>query len=373
MNIPWPALVILLLAALGAGVAIAATLAPATPPGGNLPAGATSAADAAGAVARAGDMVLRDALARAEAAAAAAEARARAAEERVQLALRGSQDGLWEWQIGRSRMQLSPRWLGMLGHGPDEVPETRDGWLQCVHADDRAGLRQAMDGLLQPGGGDRLEREFRLLHRDGSVRHVLSRMLLLRDEQGRPERLLGLDTDVTRLKRVQAVLDAVAEGTAGTHGDRFFAAMAEHLARALEVDCAFITECADHQPTTRVRTLAWWSTGEGLRENFEYDLAGTPCEEVIQGARVCFHPERLAELFPREKGREAFVGLPIVGSDGSVLGHVALMHGARLGEEVLVERVYRIFLARAAVEIERARALARLALLGDRAAQPGAA
>lgn len=302
---------------------------------------------------------------RLEAARASAEARARAAEERYQHALRGALDGTWEWQVRQDRVQLSPRWSAMLGHGPDDVGPTREAWLQHVHPEDRARLAAALAGAAA-GGDGRIELDLRLLHRDGSVRHVLSRGVLLRGEDGAPERVIGLDTDITRVKRVQAVLDAVADGTAGAFGERFFAAMVEHLARALEVDCAFVTECTD-KPATRVRTLAHWSVQRGLRENFEYELAGTPCEEVVQGGRTCFHPERLAEMFPREADWEAYVGLPIVASDGRVLGHLALLDRSRLGDEVLVDRIYRIFLARAAAEIERMQALAKLARQGGEA------
>lgn len=302
---------------------------------------------------------------RAEQARSDAETRAQAAEERYQLALRGSLDGMWEWQVRQQRALLSPRWKGMLGFGIDSLGDAlgcrRDDWLARLHADDRAGFAAALERVVA-GDEARLEQELRLVHRDGSVRHVLSRALLLRDEDGRPERVIGLDTDVTRIKRVQAILDEVADGTTGTHGEAFFAAMVEHFARALDVDCAFVTECAD-QPPTRVRTLACWSAHEGLQPNFEYDLAGTPCQEVMNEGRACFHPERLAAKFPLEAKWESYVGLPIVASDGRVLGHLALLDKSRLGDDVLVERVYRIFLARAAAEIERLQALARLALL----------
>jgi PAS domain S-box-containing protein len=303
---------------------------------------------------------------RAEAARCDAEMRARSAEERYQLALRGSLDGMWEWQVRQQRAQLSPRWKGMLGFGADSLGDAlgsrRDEWFARLHADDRERFGAALERLVA-GTDTRLDCDLRLVHRDGSVRHVLSRALLLRDEEGQPERVIGLDTDVTRIKRVQAILDAVADGTAGAHGERFFAAMVEHFARALDVDYAFVTECAD-QPATRVRTLACWSAQQGLQANFEYELAGTPCEEVIGGTRTCFYPERLAEKFPREAAWEAYVGLPIVASDGRVLGHLALLDKAKLADEVLVERVYRIFLARAAAEIERLQALARLATAG---------
>jgi len=224
---------------------------------------------------------------------------------------------------------------------------------------DRAAFEEAARRHL--GGGDpRCEHEMRLLHKDGSVRHVLSRSVALRRENGEPYRLIGLDTDVTRLRRVQTILDAVAEGTAGAFGERFFAAMAQHFARALEVDCAFVAECID-QPPTRVRTLAYWAADRGLVDSFEFSLAGTPCDQVLNEARTCFHPQDLAQLFPRERGYEAYLGMPIIASDGRVLGHLALRHRKPLDDTVLVDLVYRIFLARAGAEIERLHALARLA------------
>src|SRR3982751_523228 len=183
-------------------------------------------------------------------------------------------------------------------------------WLERVHGDDRAGLEAALARHVA-GDDARFEHEMRLVHKDGSSRNVLSRGVAIRRESGAPYRLVGLDTDVTRLKRVQTVLDAVAEGTSGAYGDEFFRAMVRHFARALDVDRAFITECAD-DPVTRVRTLAVWSARAGHTENFEYALAGTPCAEVVGEGRACFHREGVSTLFPREPGYESFLGLPII-------------------------------------------------------------
>lgn len=301
-----------------------------------------------------------EALARSEARRAEAEADLRATEERYLLALRGSQDGMWEWNLESGAVQLSPRWKCMLGFEPHELGDDLATWRGRVHPDDRDAFERALNTHL---GDPRtpLDHEMRLLHKDGGVRHVLSRGVAIRRDGAAPGRMIGVDTDVTRLRRVQAVLDAVADGTAGTHGERFFAAMVQHFARALEVDTAFVAECVD-RPTTRVRTLAYWSSSDGLRENFEFALEGTPCKEVINEGRACFHREGLAERFPREAKYQAYLGMPIVASDGRVLGHLALFNRRPLGDEMLVDRVYRIFLARAAAEIERLQALARLSI-----------
>lgn len=299
----------------------------------------------------------RSAHERSEASRERAEAELRAAEQRYLLAVRGSQDGLWEWELASDAVQLSPRWKSMLGFETHEIADKLAAWRERIHPDDRAGFEHAVQRHLD-GATPHLDLELRLLHKDGGVRHVLVRGVAIRRESGAPYRVVGLDTDVTALRRVQAVLDAVADGTAGTSGQDFFTALAEHFARALEVDCAFVTECAD-APATRVRTLGYWSARSGARESFEFDLGGTPCEEVVQQGRTCFHREGVARMFPREAGFESYLGMPITGSDGSVLGHLAFFDTRPRSDDMLMDRVYRIFIARAAAEIERRHALAR--------------
>ena len=300
--------------------------------------------------------------ARSEAARADAETDLRATEERYLLALRGSQDGMWEWDLDSNTVHLSPRWKSMLGLDSHEITDDKAGWFARVHPDDRPALEQALAQHLQASAGSaaRFDHELRLVHKDGSIRSVLSRGVAIRRESGAPYRMVGMDTDITRVKRMQNMLDAIAEGTEGKFGEDFFQAMVRHFARALEVDRAFITECADH-PTTRLRTLAYWSASTDIRENIEFELAGTPCEAVIHEGRSCFHREGLERMFPREAGLESYLGMPITASDGRMLGHLAFFDTRPRGDEMLLDSIYRIFLARAAAEMEREQAVRRLA------------
>jgi PAS domain S-box-containing protein len=289
-----------------------------------------------------------------------AQATVRATEQRYELALRGSQDGLWEWDIAADRMRLSPRWKSMLGYAEHELADTRAQWRACVDAQDLPALEAALQRHLADAQC-RFEGELRLKHKDGSQRWVLTRGVALRHASGTPYRMVGLDTDVTRVKRVETILDAVARGTAGAFGEAFFMTLVRHFARALEVECAFITECAD-QPPTRVRTLAFWA-GEGFTDNIEYGLPGTPCEQVVGGGRLCFLRSDVQRLYPVEAGFEAYLGIPIVAQDGRVLGHLAFLDRAQRGDELLLDSVYRIFTARAALELELRHAQQRLRAL----------
>jgi len=284
-----------------------------------------------------------------------------ASEERYVLAVRGAQEGLWEYDLAARRMLLSPRWRHMVGLGDDIEALGFEDWRERLHPGDRDDAVASLEEHLA-SRTERFEHVHRLLHNDGRYRWVLSRGTALRRASGVAYRVVGLDTDITKLKRVEAIVDAIACGTAGQSGEPFFHALVQHFARALHIECAFITECLN-RPPTRVRTLAFWRDGS-FNENFEYDLAGTPCETVMCEGRTVFHPTGLAQLFPCEAGRESYLGLPIFARDGMVIGHLAFLDRAPMTADIVVESVYRIFTARAAVEIELSRALHRLKTLG---------
>jgi diguanylate cyclase (GGDEF)-like protein/PAS domain S-box-containing protein len=125
-------------------------------------------------------------------------------EERDALALHGSNDGLWDFDLDRKTTYFSPRWKAMLGYGDEEVEPLSD-WQQLVHPDDlervRAGLRDHLAGI-EP----LFESVHRLRHRDGVWLWVVSRAKARVDEQGRAHRIVGVDLDVTERKLFEDAL-----------------------------------------------------------------------------------------------------------------------------------------------------------------------
>ena len=279
-------------------------------------------------------------------------------EERFALAVRSANDGLWEWDPASGVMVLSPRWKAMLGYTDEALPNRREAWASLVHPDDlprvEAAIRHHLDDAQTT-----FDCEMRVRHKDGRYRWMLSRGAALRHASGTPYRMVGLDTDVTRIKRVEDIVAQIAEGTASTQGETFFRAMVQHFAGALEVTCAFITECVD-RPTTRVRTLAYWKA-QDFRDNIEFELAGTPCEAVVQRGTMSFIPCGVGQAFPRDAAYESYIGVPIFSSAGEVIGHLAFFDTRTMAQDVLVEPIFRIFCARAGAELERRSALEQLA------------
>ena len=156
-----------------------------------------------------------------------------------------------------------------------------------------------------------------------------------------------------------AVLRAVAAGTAGRSGADFFHSLIENLSLATRVPNAFIAEFAGQ--TTRVRTLAFWKDG-GFIANEEWDLAGTPCEQVVAG-RLLHVPANVWREFPDDPGSrdvESYLGVPLRDATGAVLSHLAIFDSKPMPADPGLEAIFSIFAARAAAELDRLRTQARL-------------
>ncbi len=282
------------------------------------------------------------------------EQRLKEAEERYAIAVRGASDGLWELSVRSGAMHLAPRWKAMLGYRDQEVPDSLDGWKSRLHPADREAVVLALTEHIE-SATEKFESEHRMVHRDGTVRWVLSRGLALRHGDGPAHRVVGIDTDITQFKRLEEVMMHVAEGTAGSTGGEFFRSLVQHFALSLNVRIAFVTECMD-APATRVRALACWKDG-GFVSGVEYDLEGTPCKEVFADGVTVLHPRDVEEKFPIERGKdfESYLGVPIVDAAGRVIGHLAFFDNKEMDVGLLPRSIYRIFAARAAAELTRVR------------------
>ncbi|MCZ7650890.1 MAG: EAL domain-containing protein [Thermoanaerobaculia bacterium] len=125
-----------------------------------------------------------------------AEEALRASEERYALAVEGAKDGIWDWDIPRSRIFFSGRWKELLGFGEHEIGDDPEEWFSRVHPADRERLQNRLDEHLE-GASPHFEDEHRLVHRDGSHRWVLARGLAVRDADGKPHRMAGSLSDIT--------------------------------------------------------------------------------------------------------------------------------------------------------------------------------
>lgn len=133
-------------------------------------------------------------------------------EERWKFALEGAGDGVWDWKVKTGEVIYSPRYREMLGYGVDDpYPNRIDSWLSRIHPDDVARVQTTVQGVLE-GQIPSLSLEFRMRCKDGRWKWMLSRgMVVGRDGEGHPLRLIGTHADVSDRKAVEEQMRLLAQ------------------------------------------------------------------------------------------------------------------------------------------------------------------
>lgn len=119
--------------------------------------------------------------------------------KRLDLALKATQDALWDWDLLTNSLYYSPRWFSMVGYEENELEVDPDLWRRLIHPEDLDRADQIVKEAL--AGKTTFEAKIRLLHKDGHYVPVLTRGFILRDDNNKPVRASGTNTDLTEQKR----------------------------------------------------------------------------------------------------------------------------------------------------------------------------
>lgn len=127
----------------------------------------------------------------------------RQSQGRFALAVTGANDGIWDWDFTQNSLFYSTRWKTMLGFSEQEVTNSPDEWFNRIHPEEVERVRGELEQHLA-GKSDQFYSEFRMRHKDGQYRWVLSRGVAVFDSAGKACRAAGSQTDISEHKNAEA-------------------------------------------------------------------------------------------------------------------------------------------------------------------------
>ncbi len=165
---------------------------------------------------------------------------------------------------------------------------------------------------------------------------------------------VSLGWELKRNREGQALQNLVQQ-TSGETGDAFFEALVVHLAKALEVRCAYVYEIVE-RGLSKTHPIKGWN-GSQIVSGEIFDLKDTPAEEILCGM-YSYYPERARTTFPhipslQEMNIEGFAAVPFYDTSGKLMGHLSIMSENPLTDSERVLSILRLFGARAGAELER--------------------
>ena len=127
--------------------------------------------------------------------------------EQFELAVKGANDGVWDWNINSNVLFLSPRWKEQLGYKDEEIQNTFESFEKLLHHDDKKRTVEYVNSYLK-GEFSIYNIEFRMRHKNGNYRWIQSKGEALRDENGVPYRMAGSHSDITERKLAEKKTEA---------------------------------------------------------------------------------------------------------------------------------------------------------------------
>jgi PAS domain S-box-containing protein len=128
------------------------------------------------------------------------------AEERWKFALEGAESGIWDWNAETNEVFFSPQWKKMLGYEIDEIQHRYEEWEKRIHPDDKDETLALLQDHLT-GKTTIYRSEHRLLCKNGEYKWILDQgKIMKRSKDGEPLRLIGMHSDITKLKEAKELL-----------------------------------------------------------------------------------------------------------------------------------------------------------------------
>ena len=250
--------------------------------------------------------------------------------ERLELALRGADLGLWDLHVASGNFVINPRERALLGFSlDDELPQGGE-WRNLIHPDDRALVDAAILPHLR-GEAAAYDCEHRMRHKDGHYVWLSSRaMIVERDSAKRPVRIVGTHLDITERKRVDAELERAVEQLRDVTDNMPALVSRWDMEQRFRFANRAYRDWLDIEPASLLGRSVREVYGEQAYSGFRHHI-----DAATAGARVVYEREMATPHGPRHV---EVTLIPQRGSNGSVQGVYGLIHDLTARHEADLQR-----------------------------------
>jgi PAS domain S-box-containing protein len=261
-------------------------------------------------------------------------------EKQLRFVLQGSELGFWDWNIEAGKVDRNEQWAALLGYSHGEIQQTSRQWTDFIHPDDRERAWNSINAVLEGRSGmHRLE--YRMLHKDGSVRWILDQASVMqRDADGKALRMCGTHTDITARKRNELELEQHRQHLQElVKAQTLDLRMAKEAAETANVAKSAFLANMSHEirtPLNAITGMAHILRRNGLNPEQadkveKIDVAGNHLLEIINA---------VLDLSKIEAGKFTLDDAPVhiealLGNIASMLGQKAMSKGLRLHMETV--------------------------------------
>lgn len=222
-----------------------------------------------------------------------------------------------------------------------------------AHPEDRPRLEAAIAESVR--NVEEFHYEFRICHPTKGVLWLEAKAMPTVKDDGGIE-FHGFMQDITERKRVEQTLQFVAQSGWQESREAFLASLANFMGRMLDVDYILVDKLSTDPAFAE--TIVVYHKGEIL-PNMRYSLAGTPCNNVMEG-ELCCYSYKVQQQFPddtllKDMKVESYIGLPLRDSAGNTIGLIAVMDGKPLPDSNRIISILQLVAIRVAAELERER------------------
>jgi len=276
----------------------------------------------------------------------------RASEQQSAILLEQVSDAIIIADVEGKLLDANKRAVELFGYSKDELLNL--SFSERHPQEELERISEAFRDTIKRGSG--VLHNTAILRKDGTIAEVEIIGSIIQFEDKRLVR--AFLRDITEGRRGEEKIRDIAEGVSAETSDRFFHSLVRHLSRILGMEYSFVG-ALNNEEFEQVEVIAVCAHGD-IIDNFTYDLAHTPCENVA-GKDLCIYPREVQKQFPKDHmlkdmNAECYFGIPLFSSKGLPLGIMAVLGCQPMKNTQLVTYTLQVFATRVAAELERKQA-----------------